>query len=311
MLAFWQDTMAELVTPSFPCRVLVHAQQGRLPGAGIHSRVPAPRLLVCTNHVACYRLPADPGGTDIDLAAGEALLLGANSPIANISRHAYESLGIILYPDSLRLYGIRHAPDDQDDTPDPLRLQHHNYVHSAPLNEDGQRLLACALNAGAFPADSTYRRHLITGLLTQVQISLAQQSTPEKGKAGRTFRALVQHVEAHLTEPINRDLLARALRLHPNHVSRLFSRFTNGTFLEFLRNSRLDLAECHLRAGELNVAETAFACGFGSSSALIRAFRSRYEVTPGRWASTGGPSPPRSIVQDRLVQRATCSDSIG
>ena len=302
VLDFWQNTMAELETPSFPCRVLVHGQQGQLSSAGIHSRVPAPRLLVCTNHMACYRLPGDPGGTDVVLAAGEALLLGANSPIANVSRHPYQSLGIIFYPDSLRLYGIRHAPHDQDITPDPLRLQHHNYVHPAPLSEDGHRLLACALNAGAFPADGPYRRHLVTGLLTQVRVSLAQQPNCEEGKAARTFRALVRHVEAHLTEPITRDLLAQALRLHPNHVSRLFGRFTNGTFMEFLRNSRLDLAEGHLHAGRLTVAETAFACGFGSSSALIRAFRRRNKVTPGRWASAGRPSPTRSIVQDRLVQ---------
>jgi AraC-like DNA-binding protein len=137
----------------------------------------------------------------------------------------------------------------------------------------------------------------VGALLTQIQVALRQTPQLGRGKAARTFRVLVQHVEAHLAEPISREALARSLRLHPNHVSRLFGRFTNGTFREFLRNLRLDRAEVLLRSGANTVSEAAYACGFGSSSAFIRAFRKRHGLPPGQWAIVAESTSPRSIVQ--------------
>jgi AraC-like DNA-binding protein len=254
-------------------------------------------LLVCTNRVARYRVHARAGDEEIPLATREVLLLGAETAVANISMDPYESIGFIFYPDSLRVYGIRYAPEPRDEAPDPLRLQHHNYVHPAPLGEDGRRLLDCALHAQAFPATGPYRRHLVAALLTQILVALRQTPPLGSGKAARTFRILVRHVEAHLAEPIDRAALARSLRLHPNHVSRLFRRFTNGTFTGFLRNLRLDRAEGLLRSGESTVTEAAYACGFGSSSAFIRAFRARHGVPPGQWGARTAAASPRSIVQ--------------
>jgi AraC-like DNA-binding protein len=243
-------------------------------------------LLVCTNRLARYRIASDAGGTDVQLAEGEALLLGPKAPVANISEEPYRSLGIIFYPESIRLYGIRYRWHGGASAPDPLRLQYGNYVHPVPLGEDGRRLLACALNAAGFEAETPYRGHLVAALLAQVRLALGQQPMVPQGKAARTFRTLVRHVEAHLAEPITRDDLAHSLHMHPNHVSRLFGQFSNCTFREFLRRARLARAERLLALGTWTVGEVAYACGFGSSSSFVRAFHRQYGLPPARWAAS-------------------------
>lgn len=292
LLHHWQRELAGLIASGAPRRVQLHLVAGPAVGGGILSCVAATRLLLCTNARAHYRIASEAGVADLGLAAGEALLIAPGASIANVSRESYESAGFIFYPDSIRVYGIHHEPPEGGHVPDPLRLLRHNYVHPVPLGEDGRRLLACALGAAGFGPDSAYRQHLIAALLFQVQSALTQPTACSPGKAVRTFRNLVRHLEAHLAEPLTRAGLARALRLHPNHVSRLFREFASGTFLGFLRAIRLDRAEDYLRTGQLTVAEVASACGFGSSSALIRAFRQRHGTSPGRWAASHLPTTP-------------------
>jgi len=292
LLRHWQRKLAELSALEFPRRVQLHLLAGPAAGGGIPSCVEAARLLLCTNARAHYRIATTAGTADFGLDAGEVVLIAPGASISNVSREPYESVGLIFYPDSIRIYGIRHEPPAGGRAPDPLRLLRHNYVHPAPLGEDGRRLLACTLGAADFAPDSAYRHHLVAALLLQVQGTLAQPAANSAGKAARTFRTLVRHVEVHLGEPLTRAGLARALRLHPNHVSRLLREFTSGTFLGFLRATRLDRAEGYLRTGQLTVAEVASACGFGSSSAFIRAFQQRHGTSPGRWAASHLPTAP-------------------
>ncbi len=292
----WQQALAAINRRQLPTRVDLHRWSGAATGRGIPSCVPATRLLLCTHARACYRLATPTGAEELVLNEGEAVLIAPDAGVANVSREPYESVGFIFYPDSVRVYGILHEPTGTARFPDPLRLLRHNYVHPVPLDEDGRRLLACALGATAFGPESAYRHHLVAALLLQVEALLARPTAGVTRKAARTFRSLVRHVEVHLGEALTRERLATALRLHPNHVSRLFREFSGQTFLAFLRAIRLDRAEALLHQGTHTVAEIASACGFGSSSSLIRAFQQRHGVSPGRW---NAPFPPDPTPVDR------------
>lgn len=132
--------------------------------------------------------------------------------------------------------------------------------------------------------DRETARHLINALLRMVLEELVQDDEVA-GRAHRTWQHVMDFLEENCHRPLNRNEVAREMRLHPNYLSRLFREQAGETFVACLTRLRLELAEHLLRDPRLSVGEVAARSGFGDAGHFIKVFRKRFGKSPGRYRS--------------------------
>lgn len=94
----------------------------------------------------------------------------------------------------------------------------------------------------------------------------------------------IDHVVAHLSEPLRLESVARAAHLSPFHFHRVFRAGTGEALNQFVTRLRLEKALSMLaRRPKPAMTDVALACGFGSLSDFSRAFRKRHGCAPGRY----------------------------
>jgi len=99
----------------------------------------------------------------------------------------------------------------------------------------------------------------------------------------------IDHILAHLDEPLRLESVARAAGFSPFHFHRIFRTHVGESVAEFVKRVRLERALKLLtpknwttpRAPSLT--DIALACGFASSSDFSRSFKQRYGVAPRRF----------------------------
>ena len=139
------------------------------------------------------------------------------------------------------------------------------------------------LLAGAPPSAGADRFFLSAGecLLIAARELLALPPPAEAASKARfTWQAAADFMAENLQRPLSRKDVARYLRVHPNHLSRLFAEFSDEPFSVYLQNRRLERARLLLADPRLDIAEVARLCGFSSANYFIRVFRQRTGRTP-------------------------------
>jgi AraC-like DNA-binding protein len=143
-------------------------------------------------------------------------------------------------------------------------------------------LAAALLDAGSGHSRDLYVRRLAEALWLRLVRARAPSDSPEAGKAFVTYSAAEHFVRDSFARAITREDVARFLRIHPSHVTRLFLHFAGETFGGFLLRVRLESARVLLRDPRLTVSEIAHLSGFASPNYFVRAYRERYRKTPGK-----------------------------
>ena len=117
------------------------------------------------------------------------------------------------------------------------------------------------------------------------------------------YGAAVSFVRENCGDPINRDIVARRIGIHPKYLGRLFAKHAGERFTDFLTRVRLKRALALLEERRLNVAEVAHACGFSNPHHFIRSFKKAYSVTPGRYRlSTGATEGDTAALGNGLAE---------
>lgn len=108
------------------------------------------------------------------------------------------------------------------------------------------------------------------------------------GAGARMQTRIAEYVEAHLDQPIGLDDLARVANLSAFHFHRSFRQVTGLTPHQYVTARRVERAK-RLLAGDMALAQVAFACGFASQSHFGQVFKAATGATPGQWrAEVGG-----------------------
>ncbi|GAB1343065.1 AraC family transcriptional regulator [Gemmatimonas sp.] len=81
---------------------------------------------------------------------------------------------------------------------------------------------------------------------------------------------------------------ARVAGVHPVHLARVFRRFTGQSPATYVRQRRLEQAQCLLRFTTRSAAEIADSCGFADQSHFTHAFRNVYGATPAAYRAAHG-----------------------
>ncbi len=108
-----------------------------------------------------------------------------------------------------------------------------------------------------------------------------------EGPKSIRLAATLQYLQDNFAEPLRLPDVARKAGFSVPAFSRVFRQATGTSFLNYLRNVRVEHAKMLLRTTALPTAQIAISCGFQSPHHLIRSFKKVTKQTPGdyrRWS---------------------------
>lgn len=97
----------------------------------------------------------------------------------------------------------------------------------------------------------------------------------------------INYIEAHLTEDIDYEQVARESFSSSYHFQRTFSILCGYTLGEYIRNRRLSLAGTELAAGKAKVIDIAVKYGYDSPDSFAKAFQRFHGITPSQARGNG------------------------
>ena len=110
----------------------------------------------------------------------------------------------------------------------------------------------------------------------------------------RRIERVLDHIGAHLDEPLDLERLAAVACFSSYHFHRIYRAVTGETVADTLRRLRLQRAAGELVEGHPAIARIARRAGYGSVAAFARAFRAGYGIPPATYRRQGRlvlPSP--------------------
>jgi len=153
-----------------------------------------------------------------------------------------------------------------------------------PAPPDQEAMTYCQLLARRSLHHSDRRLKHLTELLMLRTLDLLDDSLcVSRSRAFQTYRHALHYVTEHCDSPINRKDVASALRIHPNHISRLFRTFQGRSFAMVLQEIRLGHSRKLLADHRMSIKEVAVQSGFRSANYFTRAFRRKFGCSPGEY----------------------------
>lgn len=113
----------------------------------------------------------------------------------------------------------------------------------------------------------------------------AEREVVRGGLSPSVRRRTVAYIEAHLDQSLTLDQLASEAGLSTFHFAKMFRISFGMPPHRFLAARRVEKARNLLRSPNMELAQVALACGYGSQSHFTKAFRSATGITPGEWRS--------------------------
>lgn len=118
---------------------------------------------------------------------------------------------------------------------------------------------------------------------------------------------VIDHIEAHLDEPLTREDLARVAAFSPFHFHRVFAAVTGETLFSFIQRLRLERCAGRLLDDPSTpIQDIAVDHGFSSASTFARSFKAHFGVSATTWRNEGkAERNPRKPVAKLRRTRAT------
>lgn len=92
-----------------------------------------------------------------------------------------------------------------------------------------------------------------------------------------------EYLEAHYTQDVSLDSVAKAAGASAAHVHRCFRKLTGMSIVEYLHALRIERAQLLLKTTEMSILEVASAVGFSNQSYFARLFARKVGMTPSRY----------------------------
>ncbi len=142
--------------------------------------------------------------------------------------------------------------------------------------------------------DTEFRRNDAASALALEALALelvAKGLRQPRSKFGRSVPAWLRAAEELLSDSVDQNVssvdIARAVGVHPAHLSRAFRQHLGCTVGDYLRSLRMERAKGDLARSDFSLSEIAFAAGYSDQSHFSSAFRRLTGVTPGQFRRAG------------------------
>jgi AraC-like DNA-binding protein len=111
--------------------------------------------------------------------------------------------------------------------------------------------------------------------------------------------ATLDHLRRHMERDLNRDEVARGMGVSPGHLSQLLKERTGRSFVELLREIRIQAASEMLLQTETPLSEISIACGFCDQSYFTHDFKDLRGVTPRQYRAMATEGKPLASAKPR------------
>lgn len=116
---------------------------------------------------------------------------------------------------------------------------------------------------------------------------------------GRILKVLI-HIEEHLDEPLDLDVLAKIAKISPYYFHRLFRVYLNETVLEYITRLRLQRAKERLQYSDSSITDIALDVGYETPSAFAKVFNQVMGQSPSHYRKTMKPLLQTIITRTQL-----------
>lgn len=96
----------------------------------------------------------------------------------------------------------------------------------------------------------------------------------------RDLIAALELMQNNLSEPLDRDAVAKSIGLSTRQLDRLFARYLGKSFTDHYRGLRVEAAGELLRHSALTITEIAIACGFANASHFSTCYKAETGISP-------------------------------
>jgi len=219
----------------------------------------------------------DGEATSITLRKSDALYLAPNAWWKPDYGKDYRVFGIVFISEYVRFLMNTHRAVEGHTGAECW------YHTSGPLRRAAQRIVLTLNELVAQGGNDETVADLFRALLRMSLDQLVADRPVPGGKAKATWQAICEYVWERPSEPIDRNTVADAFGLHPNHVSRLFKQFGPEGFNHFLRRVRMQRATTLLRESNETIDAISAECGYTNSTYFISQFGKYFGTSPGRY----------------------------
>jgi len=199
-------------------------------------------------------------------------------------------------PPSGARYIINYAPDPLEQITDMVvlfsQLRPYYLLREQDNPELSDQLLRLLRQIEAeYNDDAPYREGAILTSLINFFVRLGRDAIAEDSGSGQPrqqrytdqFIMVCNYINMHCTENLTLEGVAEYVGFSKYHFSRLFKKFVNTTFHEYLTTSRLLHAKKLLVDSSTPVTEIALHSGFNSVATFNRIFKSEMGCTPSEY----------------------------
>ncbi len=113
-----------------------------------------------------------------------------------------------------------------------------------------------------------------------LRLSYTQDGAPAiEGQTHPFVQKTINYINEHIREPIDMDVLCKALFASRSHLSSIFSKYMNVPIMEYVKQRKILFAQRLIKSGKLPT-EAADECGFSTYSTFFRLYKKLLDRTP-------------------------------
>ena len=234
--------------------------------------------------------------------------------VLNCERTLDESLGSIAAQTETRWECILCDDGSTDGTADVIRRWQARFPQKFILiQNDRNRGIAASLNRCLDAARGKYIARMdgddrcsterfekelsdltISSLLLQLLVCIGKNCNREAPAVSRNshtrfrdymelFSEALSYIDDHFSEGLTLDEMASRTGFSKFHFSRLFKKYTNYSFIDYLHFRRIREAEILLLRPDISITDVAISSGFSSISSFNRIFRQEKGCSPSEY----------------------------